>query len=59
MIPITAKMAATQPMVPPTIAPMFLLCFLGDGKFVAVAVVVVVVVVVGGVAQAARETARR
>jgi hypothetical protein len=33
-IPITAKMAATPPMVPPTIAPTFLFRCFGDGKFV-------------------------
>jgi hypothetical protein len=33
-------MAATPTIVPPTIAPMFLFCFLGDGKFVFVVVVV-------------------
>ncbi len=31
MMPITAKMAATPPMTPPSIAPVFLLC---DGEFV-------------------------
>jgi hypothetical protein len=41
-IPITAKMAATPPMEPPTIAPMFLFCFLGDGKFVVVPLTVIV-----------------
>jgi hypothetical protein len=32
--PITAKMAATPPMVPPAIAPGFLFRCFGDGKFV-------------------------